>query len=237
MRLRSALPLVLLLALGCASAGAWKYEPVSRSLGPQPLVSSRVAVSPFEDRRPEGNSNKILLYLIPINPIGPFEYNQIEGGSGFLTHASYQVRPPEDLAKAIVSELVSANLFGEVFYTERRQEPGVDYFLQGYVDEFRYEGKIISYGLSAYGPLLWFLGLPSGHTKNSLSVSLDLRRAADGEVVWRSQPIRAERTMTSGLYYNWGREFDGYPIMMQDAARTWIDGLASFVRAKPPVSP
>lgn len=237
MRVRSAFSLLLILTLGCASAGAWKYQPVARPYGTQPIASWRVAVLPFEDRRPEGNSNKILLYLIPINPIGPFEYNQIEGGSGFLTHASYQVRPPEDLAKALVSELNSANLFSEVFYTERQHEPGVDYFLQGYVDEFRYEGKIISYGLSVYGPLLWFLGLPSGHTKNSLSVGLELRRAADGEVVWRSQPRRAERTLTSGLYYNWGKEFDGYPIMMQGSATTWIDGLSSFIKANPVVAP
>jgi hypothetical protein len=198
-----------------------------------PLSSSRVAVLPFDDRRPEGNSNKVLLYLIPINPIGPFDYNQIEGGSAFHTHSSYQIRPPEDLAKAVVSEVNAAKLFSEVFYTERKQEPQVDYFLQGSVDEFRYEGKLISYGLSVYGPLLWFLGLPAGHTKNSLEVSLELRRAEDGEVLWRSEPARAERTITTGLYYNWGKEFDGYPLMMQEATRDWIEELGSFIRENP----
>lgn len=235
MRLRFALSLLLLMTLGCASAGAWHYKPVSRALGPQPVAPSRVSVLPFEDRRPEGNSNWFLLYLIPINPIGPFDYNQIEGGSPFLTHASYQVRPKEDLAKALVSELNSANLFREVFYTERPDEPGVDYVLQGYVDAFRYEGTIISYGLSAYGPLLWFLGLPAGQTRSSLSVGLELQRAADRTVVWRSQPARAERLMWTGLYYNWGHEFDGYPIMMQNAVSTWIDGLSSFLRSNPAV--
>jgi len=233
MRIRYILALLVICSLGCASAGAWKYEPISQGVPGKPLSSSHVAVLPFDDRRPEGNSNKILLYLIPLSPFGPFEYNQIEGASAFHTHASYQIRPSEDLAKAVVSEVEAANLFDEVFYTERSQEPGVDYFLQGYVDDFRYEGKIFSYGLSVYGPVLWFLGLPAGHTKNSLEVGLELRRAADGDVVWRSDPARAERTLTSGLYYNWGKEFDGYPLMMQAAAGEWTQGLGSFVRQNP----
>src|SRR5262245_32558842 len=111
MRRGSTLPLLVLLAFGCARAGAWKYQPVSSSLAPRPVAAARAAVTPFEDRRPEGNFNRILLYMIPIYPTGPFDYNQIEGGSGFLTHSSYQVRPPEDLARAVVAELRSANLF------------------------------------------------------------------------------------------------------------------------------
>ena len=213
----------------------------SRSRTLSPRSRSRpieLRYCPSKTDGPRGNFNGFLLYLIPINPIGPFNYNQIESASLFFSHISYQVRPKEDLAKALVSELNSANLFIEVFYTERPHEPGVDYVLQGYVDEFRYEGKVISYGLSAYGPLLWFFGLPGGHTRNSLSVGLELRGAADGTVVWRSQPTVAERTMwLNPIYYNRDKEFDGYPIMMQDAASTWIDGLSSFLRSNSAVAP
>ena len=233
MRRGFAVSLLWVLTLGCASSGAWKYEPVSQQLAPHPLAASRVAVLPFEDRRPQGNSDKKLLYLIPLVPWGSFEYNQIEAGSGFLTHAAYQIRPAEDLAKAVVAELAKANLFQEIFYTEREQEPGVDYFLKGGVDEFRYDGRLYSYGFSAYAPYFWLFGLPAGRTKNSLDVSLELRRAGDGEVLWRSHPDRMERSLTSGLYYNWGKEFESYPQMMQEAARQWVEELSSYVRQNP----
>ncbi|HIF94211.1 MAG: hypothetical protein ABGX04_13165 [Myxococcales bacterium] len=76
-------------------------------------------------------------------PIGPFRYERVESGAGFLTHASYQIRPAEDLAKAVVEELKRTNLFEEVFYTEREKEPNVDLFLQGSVTDMTYSGGII----------------------------------------------------------------------------------------------
>ncbi|RKY17634.1 MAG: hypothetical protein DRQ55_15300 [Planctomycetota bacterium] len=228
---RSALLLLsLVLTLGCSSAGAWKYRPLShrRTAAPAP---QRVAVLPFEDRRAEVNSNKALIYLIPLMPYGWMDYDEIEGASGFIAHAAYQIRPAEDLAKAVVSELEAANLFDEVFYTDRREQPDVDLILQGYVEQFHYEGKLISYCLSIYGPLLWIFGLPAGHARNTLAVGLELRRAADGEVVWRSAPTLDERSVTIGLYYDWGEEFEGYPEMMQDAALAWVDGLTRYVES------
>lgn len=224
--------LLLPLAIGCGSAGAWRYQPSTAEVR-QPLAPSRVAVLPFEDRRPEGNLNLFLLYLIPVNPIGPFSYNQIEGGSTFLTHGSYQIRPGEDLAKAVVSELHAAQVFEEVFYTEREREPDVDFLLRGYVDDLRYEGKIISYGLSVYGPILWFLGLPAGHAKNSIKVGLELARFGEATPIWRSNPDRSETTVTTGLYYNWGNEFNGYPTMMHAIASHWAKEISSFVGRNP----
>ncbi len=97
----------------------------------------------------------------------------------------------------MVSELHAANLFREVFFTEREHEPEIDLILQGHVDEFRYEGKIISYGLLAYAPYLWLFGLPMGHARNSLQIGLELKGAESGEVVWRCDPARADRTVTA----------------------------------------
>lgn len=222
--------LMLSATLGCASAGAWKYKPKAERMTDAP-AAQRVAVLPFEDRRPEVNSNKTLIYLIPLMPYGWSDYDEIEGASGFLAHSSYQIRPGEDLAKAMVSELKAANLYEEVFYTDRQAQPDVDLFLQGYVESFKYEGKVISYCLSIYGPLLWILGLPAGTSTNTLTVGMELRRASDGEVLWRSGPYTDERGTTMGLYYNWGDEFLGYTEMMQIATAGWVDELASLVGA------
>ena len=148
MRSRSVLILLLLMTFGCASAGAWKYQPISKPFASEVVSDSRVAVLPFDDRRPEGNSNMSIIQLIPIVPFGPIDYNEIEGASGFLTHASYQVRPPEDLAKALVSELEAANLFSESYYTERRQEPEVENFFAGLCGRVSLSGK--GYQLRAF---------------------------------------------------------------------------------------
>jgi hypothetical protein len=40
--------------------------------------------------------------------------------------------------------------------------------------------------------------------------------------------------VTSGLYYNWGKEFDAYPIMFQTAVSSWIEELSALLRANPP---
>lgn len=221
--------LVVAAVLGCSSAGAWHYEPASGDLPRARLADVRVGVLPFVDSREEGNKNRTLLYLIPLMPFGTMNYNQVEGAAGFLTHSSYQVRPGEDLAKAVVAELRAANLFTEAFYTEREKDPGIDLLLQGYVQELKYEGKLISYGLSVYGPALWLVGLPAGHTKNTLKVGLELRKAGSNEVLWRSNPQPMKSTVTLGLYYNWGKEFDGYPKMMKEQVDAWLDELSEFV--------
>jgi hypothetical protein len=193
----------------------------------------RVAVLPFEDLRGTDNSSSTFIYLIPGVPIGPMSYDQLESGSAYLTHASYQIRPSEDLAKAVVGELKKANLFKEVFYTEREREPDIDYILRGRVVDMRYSGGIISYGLSVYGPNLWLIGLPAGYTTNYLEVSLELQ-TVDGRIVWRSDPFKEEWKKTMGLYYNWGDEFDGYPLMMEKATQQWVSGLQSALRQSAP---
>ncbi len=219
--------LVLAGPLGCASAGAWRY-PQSRATPGEVVSETRVAVLPFQDRRTGGNSNRMLLYIIPLVPVGPIHYNRIEGGSGFLYHSSYNVRPADDLAKALVSDLKRARVFREVFFTNRENEPGIDYVLQGYVSEMKYKGGVISYGLSFYGPLLWLLGLPAGYTTNTLRVGLDLHAQDSGDVVWSSIGKRGEREVTSGLYYNWGTEFDGYPEIAREINQQWIAGLTQY---------
>jgi hypothetical protein len=134
-----------------------------------------------------------------------------------------------DLAKAMVGELKKANLLNEVFYTEPEREPNIDYILRGRVVDMGYSGGIISYGLSVYGPLLWWIGLPAGYTTNYLEVSLELQ-TVDGRIVWQSGPFKREWKKTMGLYYNWGEEFDGYPLMMEEAARQWVSGLQSALQ-------
>jgi hypothetical protein len=63
----------------------------------------------------------------------------------------WQFRPADDFARAVAQEVDNARVFRETFVGNRASD--ADYVLLGEITSTKYEGKIISYGLSAYGPL------------------------------------------------------------------------------------
>lgn len=222
-------------ASGCASRAAFIYTPgpiVTVSSPPLPL---HVAVLPFEDRRGDQNTNAVLLYLIPLMPFGWIDYDRPDAANGFLFHESYNFRPPEDLARAAVSELQQDNFFAEVFFTERAHEPNIDLVLSGRIEQASYDAKIISYGLSVEGPLLWFFGLPAGTTHNGLRLTIELKNARDSQSppLW-SYTVAGDWGATVGLYYNWAADFDGLPLILKDGLHKAMTDLAAQLQSKPP---
>lgn len=216
---------------GCASRASFVYKPSGAVASGMKSLPLKVAVTNFEDRRQDENTNAVLLYLIPIVPFGSISYDRPDGANGYLFHASYNFRPSEDFAKAVVDELKQNNYFDEVFFTQRQNEPNVDLIVTGKINDTRYDGKLISYGLSVYGPLLWFLGLPSGTTHNAISLSLEMKRASDKVVVW-SHEVTGEWGKTVGLYYNWAADFDGYPLILSEGLHKGMEKLASDISNK-----
>lgn len=167
---------------GCASQRGWRYAPESpRSRAP--LVDKSVAVPPFTDARPDKNENALLMYLIPIVPFGWCDYSIPESGNMKLNSIPvWQFRPTEDLAKAAADELRASGLFGEVFFTNRPSE--ADLVFSGTINSLRYSGTMLSYGLSVYGPLLWFFGFPCGTIRNELAVDLKLHDEKQDLTLW-----------------------------------------------------
>jgi hypothetical protein len=217
---------------GCASRAAFNYQlspRVTTSDTPLPLT---VAVLPFQDLRSETNTNALLVYLIPLMPYGFINYDRPDGANWFVFHAAYNFRPSEDLAKAAADELKQNRLFSEVFATQREHEPNVDLILSGEIYEARYDAKMISYGLSVYGPMLWFFGLPAGTTHNGLILNMTLKRASDGQVAW-SHGVSGNWGATFGLYYNWAVDFDGMPLILKDGLHEGMIRLANDVQSKP----
>lgn len=210
---------------GCASKAAFSYKPSENQEKSSEKLPLRVAVMPFEDLRGESNTNAAIAYLIPLMPFGPINYDRPDGANGYLFHSSYNFRPSEDLAKATIDEFKSKNVFEEIFLTQREKEPNIDMLMTGVIRETKYNGKIISYGLSAYGPLLWFIGLPAGHVTNTLDFSIELKRVSDGEIVWKHD-VKKECSKVSGLYYNWATEFDCYPTMLREGLG---EGIKNFI--------
>jgi len=170
-----------LILSGCASQKTWLYNSSSYSQEAQ-LFDKSIAVPALIDSRLNENSNMVGLYLIPLFPYGWQELNTPEGISMHLNSADWKWRPNEDIAKAAAEELDKSNIFKEVFFTNRASEG--DLILQGTISSTKYDGKIITYGLSAYGPMLWFIGLPATSIKNELSLSFQLKSESRGAVIW-----------------------------------------------------
>jgi hypothetical protein len=213
-----------LLVVGCASRASFNYKPSDVSINGNEKLPLKVAVMPFEDKRGDKNTNAALLYLFPLFPFGPIDYDRPDGANGYLFHSSYNFRPSEDFAKATVDEFKTNNIFDEIFFTQREKEPNIDMLMTGIIRETDYNGKLISYGLSAYGPLLWFIGLPAGHITNTLDFSMELKRVSDGKIVWKHD-VKKECSKVSGLYYNWAADFDCYPSMLKEGLVEGVEKL------------
>lgn len=176
--------LVLISAVGCSSARTWTYS-VTSPVNRPPLHDQAVAVTPLNDERKPSNSNNILLYLIPLMPFGYQDLNQPEGLQVHILSGLWQFKPTEDLAKAIAAELQNRRIFRDAFFTFR--EGDGDLVLQGALQSTHYNGKLITYGLSAYGPMLWFFGLPAGTVTNELAVKLRLVDRASQNLLWEKE--------------------------------------------------
>jgi hypothetical protein len=97
-----------------------------------------------------------------------------------------------------------------------------DYVLLGEIVSTRYQGKVFSYGLSAYGPALWILGLPAGTHSNDLELRLRLAKSPSVPPIW-THTIKGSTSHTSWLYVM-QPDFE-YDSMLKDAMPEALDSL------------
>ncbi|HXE96875.1 MAG TPA: hypothetical protein VN642_10745, partial [Dongiaceae bacterium] len=89
--------IVAMIVSGCASRAAFVYEPGNVVNVNNKKLPLKVAVMPLEDKRKYENTNYVLMYLIPGMPFGILDYDRPDAANGYVTHASYNFRPSEDL--------------------------------------------------------------------------------------------------------------------------------------------
>jgi hypothetical protein len=180
----------------CQSTRTWSYTPEPRSSA-APTLDKVVVVIPFEDHRKNENSNLIGLYLIPLMPYGWADYETPEGPDRHITSGLWQFRPIDDMTRAVAQEVENARVFKEAFVGNRPSEG--DYVLTGEIVETGYHGKVYSYCLSAYGPLLWYLGLPAAQVQNTFELRLKLSKNPSEPPLW-SYTISGREENTSWIY-------------------------------------
>lgn len=209
--MRKGFAVVLIFAVfvisGCAEPCGWRFTPNTYTQPPKPLFLKSVVVPPFKDSRPNENSDKIALFLIPIMPFGWANLSAPESWSPF-----FKYRPTEDFARAAAEELRATGLFKEAFFAERTSEG--DLILRGEIKSTHYNQKIISYGLSIYAGILYLIGLPSGTVSNDLVVKLSLEDQVSKAALWKKEYTK-EYSGTSWLY-------SGAPLFQYDVLYTEI---------------
>jgi len=190
-----------------------------------------VAVLPFEDCRATQN-NRIGSWLtfVPLFPYGWYDLSRPED-TFFITAASYKVKPSEDLARAAAVSLKKSGLFREVFFATPAEKDRADFVVSGRVNEFRYVGKEIRYGLSFCGELLWYFGLPASKSEDIVACALEMRDRS-GKLVW-SHSFRCQTDIWAGLYYNFGNDCTGYPSACQNGLNETMADLDAYMNAHP----
>ena len=217
---------------GCATRGAVVYLPQVRRSVPEKL-HYRVAVRGFNDLRGNKNKDYSLMMYIPLYPWGTAKYDRPEAGSYFIDQVSYLIRPSEDFARALIADLRAADMFEEAFYTEREVPPDVDLIVEGDIISTNYEGKTISYCVSAAAEYLWLLGLPKGVSSNEIKLRLRLVDAGTGKILWRKS-YSHETSHLGGLYYKLHEYCAGYPKMIGEINLDAVRSIYGVLSNDPP---
>lgn len=213
--------LLVLLATSCATQRSWVYKTNTYS-APAATTKRKAVVTPFEDARTNINRNMILMYLIPIMPFGWADYEVPEGATMHVTSAMWtNYKPTEDYPKALAEELRGARLFDDAYFDFK--EGDADLAIRGRIQNTKYSGKIFTYGLSAYGPLLWFIGLPAASASNELELELTCDERKTGRRLLSKRYQASPYSSTSWLYVM-KNDFN-YPDMLAGIYRQFVDDL------------
>ena len=226
--------LVGLLFTSCGTTAKFVYpsgeDPATRSVR---ASDATIAVLPFKDERSADNSNGFFLYAIPLMPFGTMNYKRPDAARRYISILEYDCTPNEDLAKAAAAELERQGLCKRAFFSFGGGDADVaDFVLHGAIRDMEYNGRVMSYGLSVFGPLLWFIGLPAGISDNSLLVDISLVAKGSEEPAWTAT-IEEEGRVVQGLYYNMGQDCLPFTKMYERGLREAFVGMASVIGAEP----
>ncbi len=176
----------------------WMYKAEPPSAGSVPLIDKRVAVLPLADKREQGNTDLIGMFLIPVMPFGWTTLNTPEDTPTHMRSKRWFFKPSEDLSKGVAEEFNNSGVFKEAFFTFKDSEG--DLILRGELKSTQYRGKEISYGLCLSRVFLMIVGLPGEHVANELEISFVLEDPTTKQVLWEDS-YKKESSTFYFLYY------------------------------------
>lgn len=219
---------------GCGTTGKFIYPANMSTLyksGADVAVQKKVAVVPFDDYRADENSNFFPAYLVPLFPYGWADYERPDAAAMFASIAKYDVTPAEDLAKATATSLRRSGLFTDAFFTMGGEKDRADFVVSGRIKVMRHSGKMLTYGLSVFGPLLWYVGAPAAKCDNVIALELEMRNK-EGKIVWECT-IDRQDALWIWLYHRMGWDCKAFASMYQDAMNAALVNLSARINSNP----
>ena len=85
--------------------------------------------------------------------------------------------------------------------------------------------RLFQQAVSAFGPILWFVGLPAGTSDNQIELTFALFDKT-GKEVWTHR-YSGNASITQGMYYNWGSDTLNFAVLMEDGMNDCLRQLAT----------
>lgn len=225
----------LFLALAACTSNVKFVYPSGRYPATQSAKASdaTIVVTPFVDERVDENRNSLLLCIIPLVPYASCAYTRPEAADRFVSVNRFDCNPPEDLAKATVSELLRQHLVKRTFFSFGGDDlSSATHEIRGTIETFAYRGTENTYCLSGLGVWLWFIGLPAGSSRNTIAIRLELIERAGGKVIW-SKRFEDSRAVTQGIYYHLSDDVRFFAPMFERGLRIALADMAPVIGAAP----
>ncbi len=199
--------LSMLFLTGCVQVHSWKYTAEQRSYE-EPKSNLTVVIPPMRDTRKNTNGAKAssMLALIPLVPYSKASVFNAPEGNPFILN---NLKVSEDLAKTTAEELRAASIFKNSHF-DFDTKPS-DLILESTISKFRVKKYWTFYGLSFYGALLYYLGLPVGSSHNDIAIKYELKDQKGN--IYFSKYYTAHKKAYNGLYYNLDVAGDFEPLM------------------------
>lgn len=233
--------LIIMEAISCASVKTWVYPTGQRRGYGSPIApKDAIVVLPFDDARQNDNFNGLMMYMIPLLPFGWSTFQTPEavtGSNGAMLVQNH--RPTDDYAKALAKELENSELFREAFYDVRKGD--AKFVILGNIVNTEYHQKMFGYGISIYGPLLWFLGAPATYTTNNLVIEYAMVDVKTKKILFEKH-YQANEFSKLGWIYSLPSNFN-YPEMLKevntqfvkDLVQAFPDGIEVILKKNLPV--
>jgi len=185
--------LVFALSVGCAyvPTTSLRYNPIATAYDGQARYS--VAVLPLEEARgPKhypGLQGRAFMAYVPLLPYVRIPYERLD--ESHILHQKNrgsEAAPDEHFTTAFAQEIArdlgESGMFRQVkFAASEADAPDADLFLSGALRSTEFDIYFTSYMLGMAGVLLWFLPIPMGKDKATVSLDLVLRDRA-GNTLW-----------------------------------------------------
>ncbi|MCB2156932.1 hypothetical protein KQI84_18805 [bacterium] len=210
---------------GCGSSN--KYR-VMETRSEYPEIPMKVVVTPLEDARPF-DRDPAILYWIPLLPWATYKFSRHDEVYPGSVEAFNQL-----FSRDLAQRLKEAEVFSQVEYTPIEELPPLgsyDLLITGTLEETTSRGGVSYYGLSIFGDLVWFLGLPKFTRIWDLKADIQVFDGYTGDPI--TDPILVQETTSRRFFTRYAKE-GSTKDLMEKITPIWDQFIVELRAEVPP---